>query len=135
MPEPRTLDELLAYVRTRIAETDVDLRDVAWSYDTRDPWWRDSERHGMALAFYEMARYLKKLIALAQRERPWWTPGVRLQPGDIVTLPDGNKAVVLRVLEPGEGSENPLEEHHEVEAEEDHRVDGGAATRGITGRD
>jgi len=34
MPEPRTLDELLAYVRTRIVETDVDLRDVAWWYDT-----------------------------------------------------------------------------------------------------
>ena len=28
MPEPRTLEELLAYVRTRIAETDVDLRDM-----------------------------------------------------------------------------------------------------------
>jgi hypothetical protein len=109
MAEPRTFDELLAYVRTRIAETDVDLDDVAWAYDTRDLWWRESERHGMALAFYEMAHFLKKLIETAQRERPWWMPGVRLQPGDIVTLPDGNKSVVLRVLEPGEGSENALE--------------------------
>jgi hypothetical protein len=64
--EPSSLEELLAYIRIRIHETDVNMRDIFaltdQGVDFLDTAHRLSARDGMATAFREVEVLLENLI-------------------------------------------------------------------------
>jgi hypothetical protein len=61
MPEPSTLEELLAFVRARREETDVNLNDLL-GRDFTSMECRLAARDGMATAFHEIEEALADLI-------------------------------------------------------------------------